>query len=106
MKYDVVMTHEANQTATEHLLQHYQQGERQEDLCFALWRPSTGLNRKAAIVYEVILPQRRRTQSDGERELHPRVHLQSHLRGPPAECRLSLYAQPSRAGLAKLELRG
>ena len=57
MKYDVVMTHEANQTATEHLLQHYQQGERQEDLCFALWRPSTGLNRKAAIVYEVILPK-------------------------------------------------
>ena len=63
MKYDVVMTHEANQTATEHLLQHYQQGERQEDLCFALWRPSTGLNRKAAIVYEVILPQQ------GERNL-------------------------------------
>ena len=63
MKYDVVMTHEASQTATEHLLQHYQQGERQEDLCFALWRPSTGLNRKAAIVYEVILPQQ------GERNL-------------------------------------
>ena len=57
MKYDVVMTHEANQTATEHLLQHYQQGKLQEDLCFALWRPSTGLNRKAAIVYEVILPK-------------------------------------------------
>ena len=63
MKYDVVMTHEANQTATEHLLQHYQQDKRQEDLCFALWRPSTGLNRKAAIVYEVILPK------EGERNL-------------------------------------
>ena len=42
MKYDVVMTHEANQIATEHLLRHYEQGERQEDLCFALWRSSTG----------------------------------------------------------------
>ena len=57
MKYDVVMTSEAAQTATRHLLQHYQQGKRQEDLCFALWRPSTGLNRKAGIVYEVILPK-------------------------------------------------
>ena len=63
MTYDVVMTHEANQAATEHLLSHYQQGRRQEDLCFALWRPSTGLNRKAAIVYEVILPR------EGDRSL-------------------------------------
>ena len=63
MKYDVAVTHEANQTATEHLLQHYQLGKQQEDLCFALWRPSTGLNRKAAIVYEVILPK------EGERNL-------------------------------------
>ena len=63
MKYDVVMTHEANQTATEHLLRHYQQGKWQEDLCFALWRSSTGLNRNAAIVYEVILPK------EGERNL-------------------------------------
>ena len=63
MKYDVVMTHEANQTASDHLLQHYQQSEWQEDLCFALWRTSTGRNRKAAIVYQVILPK------DGERNL-------------------------------------
>jgi molybdopterin/thiamine biosynthesis adenylyltransferase len=63
MKYDVVMTHEANQTASDHLLQHYQQSEWQEDLCFALWRSSTGRNRKAAIVYQVILPK------DGERNL-------------------------------------
>ena len=57
MKYDVVMTHEANYTATEHLLRHYRQDKAQEDLCFALWRSSTGLNRKAAIVYEIILPK-------------------------------------------------
>ena len=63
MKHDVVMTHEANQMATEHLLQHYQQGKRQEDLCFALWRPSTGLDRKAAIVYEILFPK------EGERNL-------------------------------------
>lgn len=56
--HDVVMTQEAEQTATEHLLQHYNQGQLQEDLCFGLWRPSTGLKRKAAIVYEIILPKR------------------------------------------------
>ena len=63
IKYDVVMTNEASLVASEHLLQHYQQGKLQEDLCFALWRPSTGLNRKAAIIYEVILPR------EGERNL-------------------------------------
>ena len=61
MKYDVVMTHEANKAATEHLLRHYQQGKLQEDLCFALWRSSTGLNREAAIIYEIILPRKENT---------------------------------------------
>ncbi len=89
MKYDVVMTHEANQTATEHLLRHYQQGRRQEDLCFALWRPSTGLNRKAAIVYEVILPK------EGERSLTGNASFTHEYAG-----RAIVEARRQNAGLA------
>ena len=36
----------------------------QEELCFALWRPSTGANRKVAIVFEIIPP------IAGDRNLH------------------------------------
>jgi molybdopterin/thiamine biosynthesis adenylyltransferase len=46
--------------AVKHLLQ--QKG--QEDLCFALWRPSTGATRKTALLYRLVLPKL------GERELH------------------------------------
>ena len=88
MKYDVVMTHEANQSAIEHLLRHYQQGKWQEDLCFALWRSSTGLNRKAAIVYEIILPK------EGERNLTGNASFTHEYAG-----RAILEARRQNAGL-------
>ena len=64
MNYDVVITEQANETATHHLLSHFKRGQYQEDLCFALWSPSTGESRTTAIVHKIILPR------DGERELH------------------------------------
>ena len=42
MRFEVALTAEADATASEHLLQHYKSDILQEDLCFALWRPSTG----------------------------------------------------------------
>lgn len=36
----------------------------QEDLCFALWRPSTGTKRTTAVVFEILLPV------SGDRNLH------------------------------------
>ena len=62
--HEVVLTGEANRIACRHLLQHYQKGERQEDLCFGLWTPSHGSERETAIVTEILLPGR------GERDLH------------------------------------
>ena len=89
MKYDVVMTHEANHTATTHLLKHYQEGKLQEDLCFALWRSSTGLNRRAAIIYEVILPK------EGERNLTGNASFTHGY-----ACRAIMEARRQNAGLA------
>ena len=89
MKYDVVMTHEANTTAIEHLLRHYQQGKLQEDLCFALWRTSTGLNRKAAIIYEIILPK------EGEHHLTGNASFTHEYAG-----RAIMEARRQNAGLA------
>lgn len=64
MWHEVVLAGEANRSACRHLLQHYQKGERQEDLCFGLWTPSHGAERETAIVTEILLPKR------GERDLH------------------------------------
>ena len=64
MSCEVVFTSEANSISTEHLLQHFKRNKRQEDLCFALWRPSTGKSRRSALIDEIILPKK------GERILH------------------------------------
>ena len=64
MSVDAVLSHEANQSATSHLLQHFNSGDLQEDLCFALWTPSSGATRRTAIVSEIIPP------IAGDRTLH------------------------------------
>ena len=62
--HEVLLTAKANQNACAHLLQHYKQGQVQEDLCFGLWTPSTGRHRETAIVTDILTPRR------GERSLH------------------------------------
>ena len=64
MSFEVAFTSEAESTANRHLLQHYRRKRLQEDLCFALWRPSTGQLRHTALIDEIILPQ------ENERSLH------------------------------------
>ena len=70
MRYEVALTWEANTESREHLLQHFKEGVPQEDLCFALWRPSTGKGRYTALIYKIILPE------EGERSLHGNASLE------------------------------
>ena len=67
MTCDVAFTQDAHLAATSHLLQHFERGALQEDLCFALWQPSTGATRHTALIDEIILPL------DGDRDLHGNV---------------------------------
>lgn len=64
MRYEVSISYATEAMASSHLLGHFQTGAIQEDLCFALWRPSTGANRITALIDEIILPE------EGERNLH------------------------------------
>ena len=68
--HEVVLTSEANEVACGHLLQHYRRGVNQEDLCFGLWTPSTGLERETAIVTAILLP------TESERNLHGNVSFE------------------------------
>ena len=89
MNYEVAMTTGVSGDASAHLLHHCQKGGLQEDLCFALWRPSTGRSRRTGLVYDVLLPE------DGERLLHGNASFQ-----PGYMARSIRRAMEDQAGLA------
>ncbi len=64
MRHDAVLTGVVDEAARERLLRHVRAGRRQEELCFALWRPSTGATRRSALLFKLLLPE------DGEHHLH------------------------------------
>ena len=89
MSFEVVFTSEADSASSGHLLQHYRGNEYQEDLCFALWRPSTGQSRRAALIDKIILPE------NGERTLHGNASFE-----PDYLARAVKIACKKKAGLA------
>ncbi len=89
MSFEVVFTAQADSTSSKHLLQHYRHDKLQEDLCFALWRPSTGQLRRAALIDEIILPK------NGERTLHGNAGFE-----PGYLARAIKTAREKEAGLA------
>ncbi len=95
MSFDVAFTSEAALVASDHLLQHYRLGNLQEDLCFALWRPSTGRMRRTALIDDIILPKRR------ERLLHGNTSFQ-----PDYLARAVHIACDQKAGLAFMHSHG
>lgn len=60
MIYSTALTSNVHQQALGHLLRE----DGQEDLCFALWYPSSGSERTTALIKEIILPRQ------GERSIH------------------------------------
>ncbi len=70
MRFEAVFPETLAEEAKDHLLGPIRRGRRQEDLCFALWRPSTGACRTTGIVTELLLPLK------GERNLHGNVSFE------------------------------
>ena len=89
MNFEVAFTSEAHSISSGHLLRHYRSDQLQEDLCFALWRPSTGSLRRTALIDEIILP------NPGERILHGNVSFE-----PDYLARAIELAREKKAGLA------
>ena len=89
LRFEVALTAEAHSVSSEHLLQHFKRREFQEDLCFALWRPSTGAQRRTALIDDIILPE------SGERMLHGNASFAPHYLA-----RAMKIAREKEAGLA------
>lgn len=64
--HSAAMTAEIDQMARAHLLR----ADGQEDLCFGLWRPSTGQTRTSALIERLLLPKA------GERKVHGNVSFE------------------------------
>ena len=67
MRHDAALTASVHERACDHLLAGIRTGQLQEDLCFALWRPATGAQRRTALVFDLIEPVA------GDRHLHGNV---------------------------------
>lgn len=89
MSFEVAFSSTADSISSEHLLRHYRRGENQEDLCFGLWRPSTGRMRLTALIDEIVLPKA------SERLLHGNASFE-----PDYMVRAMRLAQEKNAGLA------
>ena len=72
MRFEATLPELLAEKAENHLLTQIRLGKHQEDLCFALWRPSTGVSRTTGIITELVLPLK------GERNLHGNVSFESH----------------------------
>lgn len=68
------MPHSAALTAAtrSELARHLLREDGQEDLCFAIWRPSTGAVRHTALIDRLVLPR------DGERHVHGTASFESN----------------------------
>ena len=71
MRFEAALTESLAEEAKAHLLREIRLGQHQEDLCFALWRPSTGASRRTGVISELVLPLR------GERKRHGNVSFES-----------------------------
>ena len=71
MRYDAVLTQAAHEQACALLLGPVSQGHLQEELCFALWRPSTGKARTSALIFKIVPPM------EGEHHLHGNASFES-----------------------------
>jgi molybdopterin/thiamine biosynthesis adenylyltransferase len=67
--YSVAMTEELAALARAHLLRR----DRQEDLCFALWRSSAGRTRTTALIHRLLLP------TEGERRVHGNASFEAQF---------------------------
>lgn len=85
MKYSAAIPSPVDDAARNHLLR----ADREEDLCFALWSPSVGQDRKTALIRDVILPVRGERHVHGNASFEPRYFQRAVSEAVRANCGLA-----------------
>jgi molybdopterin/thiamine biosynthesis adenylyltransferase len=95
MEYAAALSTETHRTLVDHLDRH----DGQEDLCFALWRPSQGRSRLTALVAEPILPEVGERRLHGNVSFEPRYYERALARALEEEAGLAfLHSHPAGTG--------
>lgn len=101
MRFSTALTAAVDTELNEHLLRK----DGQEDLCFAIWRPSQGRERLTVVVGEALMPE------DGERHVHgnasfePRYFLRALARASAEGAGLALlHSHPGGIGWQDMSL--
>jgi molybdopterin-synthase adenylyltransferase len=76
------MTGEMDAVLRRHLLR----DDGQEDICFALWRPSNGLFRKTALIAKMLLPERGERNVHGNARFNPEYLLRAMMLSDTGTC--------------------
>ncbi len=75
----------------------------QEDLCFLLWRPSTGRTRTTAVIFDVVLPEIGDRDVHGNAAFHDHYFLRAAARAAEADAGLGLvHSHPRGRGWQNL----
>lgn len=81
------------------LVDHLDRADGQEDLCFALYRPSSGSERTTALIGEPILPRESDRQVHGNASFNPGYFLRALDRAASADAGLAfLHSHPGGLG--------
>ncbi|MGI8414310.1 MAG: HesA/MoeB/ThiF family protein [Solirubrobacteraceae bacterium] len=91
----VAMTESTHELLRSHLLR----ADGQEDLCFVLYRPSTGSNRSTALIREVVLPSANERNVHGNASFNATYFLRALQLAEDSECGLGLaHSHPAGSG--------
>jgi molybdopterin-synthase adenylyltransferase len=95
MTYRVAMTGPVDDQLCSHLLR----ADGDEDLCFALWRPSSGASRNTALIVEAVLPLVGERHVHGNASFESRYLLRATALAAQQECGLALlHSHPDAVG--------
>lgn len=92
-KYSAVFTDEINDTLTKHLARK----DLQEDICFALYQPSTGSHRLSGIIFKVLLPYSGERQVHGNASFNPEYYERVLNEALKHECGIAMLHSHPRA---------